>query len=109
MERRFLDKKVRNLCESAGIAERKLGAISARKLRNRLADLEAAANVAELTAGRPHPLGGDRAGQFSLELAGGHRIVFSPANDPVPLTADGAISWSQVTIIQIEFIGDYHD
>jgi toxin HigB-1 len=109
LEIRFLDKKLRELCESSAVAERKLGPPSASKLRRRLADLRAAATVAELVAGRPHPLTGDRAGQFSLELAKGDRLVFSPANDPVPRTEDGAINWSQVTLIRIDYIGDYHD
>jgi proteic killer suppression protein len=109
LEIRFLDKKLRELCERGAEADRKLGSTSAGKLRRRLADLRAVGTVAELTAGRPHPLTGDRAGQFSLELTRGDRLVFSPANDPLPVTEDGAINWSQVTLVRIDYIGDYHD
>lgn len=92
-----------------GVAEKDLGLVCARKLRNRLSDLEAAQRVTELVAGNPHPLKGNRAGQFALDLAGGWRLVFAPAHDPCPTRPDGGIDWSHVTIVRIEYIGDYHD
>lgn len=109
MEIRFRDKKVRLLCESRDAAVKRLGDACARKLWARLDDLEHAANVYELPAGNPHPLTGDRAGEYAVKLAGGWRLTFSPANDPVPRHADGGIDWRSVTIVCIEFIGDYHD
>lgn len=109
MEINFKDKKIRELCERQAVAEKKLGAACARKLRTRLGDLEAASCVTELVAGNPHPLKGDRVGQFALDLAGGWRLVFAPDHDPCPTRDDGGIDWSQVTIVSIEFIGDYHD
>jgi len=108
LEINFKDKKVRELCEKQAAAEKKLGAASARKLRTRLSDLEAASRVTDLVAGNPHPLKGDRAGQFALDLAGGWRQVSSPYHDPCPTHPGGGIDWSRVTIICIEFIGDYH-
>lgn len=109
MEVRYKDKKLRDLCEKQAVAEKKLGAASARKLKVRLVALEAAARVTDLVAGNPHPLKGDRLGEFALDLAGGWRLVFAPANDPCPTRPDGGIEWSQVTIVSIEYIGDYHD
>lgn len=109
MEIHFKDKKLRELCEKQAVAVKKLGDICARKLRSRLADLTAASRVTELVPGNPHPLTGDRLGQFAVDLAGGRRLVFTPANDPVPLKDDASIDWSAVTIVCIEFIGDYHD
>lgn len=109
MEVRYKDKKVRELCEKQAVAEKKLGATSARKLKVRLVALEAAMRVTDLVAGNPHPLKGDRLGQFALDLAGGWRLVFAPAHDPCPTRPDGGIEWSQVTIVSIEYIGDYHD
>lgn len=109
MEISFKDKKIRELCERQAVAEKKLGAACARKLRVRLSALEAASKVTELVAGNPHPLKGERMGQFALDLAGGWRLVFAPAHDPCPTHPDGAIDWFQVTIVCIEYIGDYHD
>lgn len=105
----FKDKKLRELCEQRASAERKLGADSARKLRSRLADLQAAVCVTDLAAGGPHPLQGDRAGQFALKLEGGKRLVFEPDHNPVPYREDGSIDWSRVTRVRIIYIGDYHD
>lgn len=105
----FRDKKLRELCEKQAMARKKLGDACAHKLQTRLAELEAAATVAELVAGNPHPLKHDRAGQFALKLDGGIRLVFAPANEPIPRMPDSAIDWSRVTAVCIEFIGDYHD
>lgn len=109
MEITFKGKKVRDLCQKQAAADKKLGADCARKLRTRLSDLEATTSVTDLVAGNPHPLKGDRAGQFALDLAGGWRLVFAPGHDPCPTRPDGGIDWSQVTIVCIEYIGDYHD
>jgi proteic killer suppression protein len=105
----FKDKKLRDLCEKRAVADKKLGAVCARRLRARLDDLDTASRVTDLTAGNPHQLKGDRLGQFALDLAGGCRIVFAPDQDPLPVRDDQSIDWSQVIIIRIEFIGDYHD
>jgi toxin HigB-1 len=105
----FKDKKIREMCEKQAVAEKKLGAACARKLRGRLSDLEAAARVTDLAAGNPHPLKGDRQGQFALDLAGGWRLVFAPDLNPCPTRPDGGIDWSQVIIVCIAYIGDYHD
>ena len=109
MEIHFKDKKLRELCEKQAAAEKKLGAASARKLRARLDDLEAATNVKDLVAGNPHPLKNNRHGPFALDLSGGWRLVFAPRHDPLPKKADMSIDWSQVTVISIQYIGDYHD
>ena len=75
MEIHFKDKKIRALCEERTVAEKKLGAACAGKLRVRLNALTAAQRVTDLIMGNPHPLKGDRAGQFALDLAG---VWYSP-------------------------------
>lgn len=106
----YSNDKLKRLCEERRVAERKLGQGCARKLRARLSDLEAAKRVSDLVAGRPHPLKGDRNGQFALDLTGGKRVVFSPDHSPFPTKDDGkSIDWSCVVLVRIEFIGDYHD
>jgi toxin HigB-1 len=74
-----------------------------------LADLKAAESVTGLVAGKPHPLKGDRLGQYAVRLDGGVRLVFESANEPIPQREDGGINWSEVTAVCIVFIGDYHD
>ena len=109
MDIRFKDKQLQDLCNKSVVAVRKLGDIVARKLQTRLSDIAAASRVSDLIAGNPHPLKGDRHGQFSLDLAGGWRLVFAAANEPIPRRDDASIDWSAVTIVCIEYIGDYHD
>ncbi|PHV07471.1 killer suppression protein HigA [Janthinobacterium sp. BJB412] len=97
------------VCYVHRLSTRKLGDACARKLHSRLADLTAASNVMELVAGRPHALLGRRDGQYAVDLSGGFRLVFSAANDPLPRRADRSVDWSRVTIVRIEYIGDYHE
>jgi proteic killer suppression protein len=103
------DKALRRLCEESSLQNRQLRDVGARRLRTRLAELQAAATVAHLVSGRPHPLRGERAGQFALDLDNGRRLVFRPSEVPPPQRADGGIAWERVSAIDIVYIGDYHD
>ena len=105
----FLDADIEALCKQSKLATRELGVESAKKLQRRLSELFAATVVAELVAGRPHPLKRDRAGQFALDLHGGCRLIFKPAKQPPPIKADGSIDWAQVDDITILEAGNYHD
>lgn len=105
----FSTDKLRALCEQHVRMVGAFGFICAKKLQNRLADLDAVAFVTDLVAGRPHPLKGDRLGQFSVDLHGGVRLVFEPNHDPVPRNADKSVAWHQICKVRIVFIGDYHD
>jgi len=84
------------------------GTDGAKKLRTRLSDLDAAENVCELIAGRPHPLEPDSSREFFVELADGKRLVFTPDHQPIPLNEHNKTDWAKVTAISIVFIGDYH-
>lgn len=108
MQISFKNKKLKALCEQSNLAQKELGAQMAKKLRSRLADLTAASVVADMCAGRPHPLQGNRAGEFALDLVHPQRLVFIADNNPIPERADGSIDWSQVTRVCIVDIEDYH-
>jgi len=105
----FSKNELQKLCENQRLMVKKFGMPCAKKLRARLADLQAAESLADITAGRPHPLERDRLGQFAIDLHGAGRLVFESADDPVPVRADGSIAWFDVAKIRILFIGDYHD
>lgn len=109
MEISYANRALETVCTDARKAKKQLGGKGFEKLKRRLADCRAAANARSLVAGRPHPLKGDRAGQFAVDLEGGLRLVFEPANNPVPKDLNGAMAWDHVTAIRIVFIGDYHD
>lgn len=105
----FLDADIEGLCKQSKLATRKLGAESAKKLQRRLSELFAANTVAELVAGRPHPLLRDRLGQYAVDLHGGCRLIFKPTRQPPPAKLDGSIGWAQVDEITLIEAGDYHD
>ena len=105
----FTGDDLERLCSNRREQNKRLGSKGAKKLRTRLADLMAASTVTDLVAGRPHPLKGDRAGQFAVDLDGGRRLVFKPAHEPIPQRDDGSVAWEQVTAVRVVFIGDYHD
>jgi len=105
----YLDETIRTLCLESKKATRAFGVESARKLRNRLSDLKAARTVFELVAGRPHPYKGKTEKRFSLDLAGGDRLLFVPAEDTPPRKGDGGIDWAVVTEVTIVFVGDNHE
>ena len=109
MDISFNTSALETACRQTKQAQKQFGALSARKLLLRLSEQFNAANVSELVAGRPHPLSGERLGEFALDLHGGDRIVFRPTVQPPPCRKDGSIDWSLVTAVTIVFIGDYHE
>ncbi len=109
MEIEYRSKHLRKICEEERIAKSELGAPCAKKLQTRFADMCAAQYVSELIAGDPHPLKGERKGQFAVSLMDGKRLVFEPAHNPIPLKEDSGIDWSKVSRVRIMEILDYHD
>ncbi|MBW1896082.1 MAG: killer suppression protein [Deltaproteobacteria bacterium] len=107
----FKTKKLQKICNSANESIRKLGPKMAGKLQQRLMELKAAsclADVSKLPPQRCHQLSGNRAGQLSVDLEHPYRLLFIPANDPVPKTTDGGLDWVMVTEIEIIGIADTH-
>lgn len=80
-------------------------------IRRRLDDLHAADVLSVLRLlpqARCHELRGDRKGQLSIDLVHPFRLIFVPANDPVPQKPDGGLDWSQVTAVEIVDVEDTH-
>ena len=83
----------------------------ARKLQQRLMELKAASCLADISKVPPprcHPLSYDRGGQLSVDLEHPYRLLFIPANDPIPVKQDGGLDWAKVTEIEIVEIVDTH-
>jgi hypothetical protein len=51
---------------------------------------------------------GDRAGQFGVTVSGNYRLIFEPADEPLPLSPDGTLDPSRVTVIRVLEVDDYH-
>jgi len=107
----FKSKGLRELCHDDALATRTLGHPSARKLRTRLDDLSSLPHLglAHRLPGRFHSLSRDREGQFALDLHGGCRLAFEPAEHPRPSLPDASLDLSRVTAIRVVYIGNYHD
>lgn len=107
----FGTRKMEKICSHQREMVKQLGAARAKKLKQRMMELNAAdtlADVSHLPPPRCHELTGDRAGQFSVDLVHPYRLLFIPANDPVPYCEDGGVDREQVTEVEIIEIVDTH-
>ena len=110
MDIAFESDKFRKRCNDHKLLVRKYGPKGAKKLRQRLDDLRAAETLEDMrrVPGRCHELKGDRAGQLSLDLDHPYRLIFVPANDPIPEKPDGGLDWTKVTAVEIIDVEDTH-
>ena len=81
-----------------------------KKIKQRLDDMAMADNLQELMQlpGRHHPLKGERKGQFACNLEHPYRMIYEPADDPLPIDDTNALIYEKVTIVEIIEITDYH-
>lgn len=107
----FQDKKLEKICNNESLLVRKHGAMRAKLLRRRLDDFRAADNLEilrSLPQIRCHELKGNRSGTLAVDLDHPYRLIFEPANDPVPRKPDSGLNWTQVTIVRVLSVEDYH-
>lgn len=83
----------------------------AKRLKLRLDFLKAAptlADVPEAPPTRRHQLSGNWAGHYAVDVTANNRLIFRPANEPVPRKEDGGIDLTRVTAIEFAAVEDYH-
>ncbi len=99
MDISFQDSRFARQFQKKSLLQKKQGAVRARKLYQRLDDLGAADTLETMyhLPGRFHPLTGDRAGQFALDLDHPYRLILEPDHNPVPRKEDGGIDLTAVT------------
>lgn len=109
MDIRFATRKIAKLCNDGKVATQKLGPNGAKKLRNRLDDLADLPSMHGIRgiAGRPHPMKGDRAGQWSLDLDGAWRLIFRPVDEEGNTVFDPRV-FVDVEIVTIDEVTDPH-
>lgn len=110
MEIVFAVKRLEKLCNSDREMVKEFGLQRAKLLRRRLDQLRAAENLAVMRnlPGRCHELTADRKGTLSIDLDGPHRLLFEPAETPLPVKPDGGLAWERVTAIRILEVEDTH-
>lgn len=107
----FSTSKLEKTCNEAKARLKQYGPECAKLLATRLDDMRAAATLAilrTLPQAKAHELTGDRKGQLSVSLKHPQRLIFEPANSPVPTKPDGGLDWEKVTAIRILEVVDYH-
>lgn len=104
------NKKLRKILEDKSKIIKKYGTKMAEKIMQRIDDIKCAENLENLMKlpGKHHPLKGDRKGQFACDLVQQYRLIYRPANDPLPINDDGMLIYSEITIVEILEIVDYH-
>ncbi len=108
----FQDRKLEKLCNDQSLLVRKYGPIRAKILRRRIGEFRAAETLEvmrSLPQVRCHELKGNRAGTLAVGLDHPFRLIFEPANNPIPKKPDGGLDWTKVTAIRVLSVEDYHD
>ncbi|MCI5222024.1 MAG: killer suppression protein [Candidatus Electrothrix sp. AR4] len=85
----FKTKKLQKICSKKHEATKRLGSKGAHKLMQRMMELSAAEfllDISRYPPARCHELTGNRKGQLSVDLEHPYRLLFIPADDPVPTT-----------------------
>jgi len=110
MEIYFLNSKLAKILNNRNKIIKKYGSNMAKKIMQRLDDMKAAENLEELMTlpGRHHPLKEDRKGQFACDLVHPYRLIYKPGNAPLPKDDKGNLIYSEITLIDIIEIEDYH-
>lgn len=106
----FDTKKLQKTCNSLMLCLKKWGPECGKRLRQRLDDMHAANCLADTLSlpGRFHPLIGNRTGQWSADLKHPLRLIFEPANDPMPELSDGSPDPRKVNVVKILEVIDTH-
>lgn len=114
MEISFADHKLRKTCNDERTMVRFHGKRRAKLLMRRLIQLRAAPSLATFYPpysgpARCHELVGSKKGTFSFDLDHPYRLLFVPAQNPIPTLEDGGINWKMITDVTIIGIEDTHE
>ena len=108
----FQDRKLAKALNNESLLVKTYGPQRTKLLKRRLDEFRAADNLEVLRSLpqiRCHELKGDRKGSLAADLDHPCRLLFEPANDPIPRKADGGLDWTGVTAIRVLSVEDYHD
>ena len=111
MEISFGSRKIQKTFNSEKELIRVYGSNMAKRIRIRMAILEAAGNLEDVPTSPPsrrHELGQNRKGQFAVDLEHPYRLVFQPDHNPLPRKANGGLDLREITNIVILEVEDYH-
>jgi len=108
----FKTNRLQKECNNHKALIRAYGPLRAKLIRRRLDELKAVISLKDMSylpQARCHELKGEKAGQLSVDLNYPYRLIFRPANNPIPQKPDGGLDWNKVTIIEIMGVEDTHE
>lgn len=113
MDISFRSKKLAKQMNNEREMVKAFGSKSARKIQRILTQLLAAPDLGIFAPPlspphRCHELTGNRKGQLSVDVEHPYRLVFEPADDPLPMRDEGGLDWGKVTSIKIKGVEDTH-
>ncbi len=106
----FSDKKLKKYANNHRLAKQKLGTRRAEIFKRRLDDIAAALSFDDLKflPGNYHQLRGERKDQWACDLDQPYRLIFAPAEFPIPKSEWGAQILVEIRSAEIIEIIDYH-
>ena len=107
----FKTNKLRKIFNCEKELVRTYGAERAAIVKKRMVFLKAANNLYRVPVTPPyyrHQLKGSYKGCFAVNVKHPYRLIFRPANKPLPLLDDGGLDLIRVTDIEIIGLEDYH-
>ena len=108
----FRNNRLLKMANTQASARASLGKVGGDRFMRRLEEMYSSDTLAilkTLPQARCHALKGNRKGQFAVDLDQPYRLIFEPANDPLPTLPDGGFDLEQITKVLILRIEDYHD
>jgi len=106
----FANKGLEKWANNFKLSQKKHGKKRAFKYHQRLEDMRDAESFNDLQflPGNFHNLSGNRNGQWACDLDHPYRLIFEPADKPVPTNEHGTPILSEMRIVAIIEIVDYH-
>lgn len=110
MDITFANRKLEKYGNDFSLAQKKLGNERASKYHQRLGDMRDAESFADLEflPGNFHSLTANRNCQWSCSLDHPYRLIFEPAIKPIPHNDHGNPILTEIKIVEIIEIVDYH-
>lgn len=111
MEVFFASERLAKHMQSQQALRKAYGAENATWIPRRLDNLRFASNLEQMLSlpGELHELKGERRGTLSIKLKHGYRLLIKPADEPLPLKADGGLDLRSVRSVVVIGVEDYHD
>jgi proteic killer suppression protein len=111
MEVSFTNAKLGKLCNSISKLRGKYGPKMGPLIAQRLVEMDGAdtlADLALLPGPRAHSLQENFKGHWAANLIHPYRLIFKPANDPLPKLPDDGLDTGRVTAVEVIGVVNYH-